>query len=211
MKRVAHIVALNRHDMRPPTIRCGTQGRVQVADAIGVRIVGIVRKHLEQRSAGNRRALDQGHTAIGIVEIDDMQTRARIEHQVWVRGILELLLKQARERPIAPRAVPLREVRRRGQGIGAVQRTLEQREFPLARGKHLTDRATDRLVTLRFQRSLETNDVLLQHESSHASSPRTPSDSNCRELQPTVAPISEASEMKSMGLAVGVKKPRYDR
>jgi hypothetical protein len=81
--------------MRAAGLGGSPQGRVKIINSIGKRTIGIVREDVEHPLAGNDGPAGHGRACLGVVDIDDMQTRARVENQIRTLGVFELPPKLA--------------------------------------------------------------------------------------------------------------------
>jgi len=171
--RIAHVVALHRHGVRLAGFRNGFQRVEQPADAVGRGIVGIVGKHVEQLLAGHLRPLGQGGRGVGVVDVDDMQARARLEQQQGVVARLELALECADALGRGARQVLFPD--QLGVREGPACAGLQQRQRALRGDEQPLKKLDQARVGLDRELLLVVREVLLLDESLHDAWPCEPS------------------------------------
>jgi hypothetical protein len=83
---LADVVFLYGHRVGGAIFHHPHHGGVKIADAVRLKIVGIVRKHVEQMAAKNFIPLGHGCAAIGVVHGDDDEVPVNHQIGVWAGG-----------------------------------------------------------------------------------------------------------------------------
>lgn len=77
--RILHIVSLDLHSVTQSSSSGNLQRAEQVADAVGKRIIGIIRKNIEHPLPCRSGLVYQGGGDIALIGVDNVQSRPRIQ------------------------------------------------------------------------------------------------------------------------------------
>ena len=169
--RVADIIALDGHGVGLAGPHHRPQRRVEIADTVGECVVRIVRKYLEQRVADDVVPPGEGRARIGVVDIDDVQARGRIEQHVRMRRGVELRLKLLPDGLRVAMPPPAGLDRRL---LSAGQRGFQQGQIAPRRLEQALQRAPKRGLRRFVQQLLKVGDVLFADEPLHGPTPKLP-------------------------------------